>query len=243
MSGILVRVHGTLIPGPSAQLSSVTRDGIARFDSLVVGGNPSKMGTLHFEAAGLSSVIWTPLSINSPRLRVRSGVINGQPLRGDLPLLHVLPGARIEGQVQLTYHTAWSSATVFLGEAATWERRETDTVSVRSLVTPLEEGVVQATVGRVAPSRPGRYFLIWAMGAETRAAFLFSQTNWTCGEPIWRDGNDLQDLPLDSIRALARRGTYVGVGVRCHELQESRPPHTAPTSMGIAAVELIVESR
>ncbi|MFA6167906.1 MAG: AAA family ATPase [Gemmatimonadaceae bacterium] len=243
VSGVLVRVRGTLIPGPSGQLSAVTRDGIARFDSLVPGGDPSTLGTLRFEAAGLSSAIWTPLSINSPRLRVRSGVINGQPLRGDLPLLRVSPGARIEGQVQFTYHTAWSSATVFLGEAATWERRETDTASVRSLVTPLEEGVVQATVGRVAPLRPGRYFLVWAMGAETRAAFLFSQTNWTCGNPIWRDGNDLQDLPLDSLRVIARQGTYSGVGVRCHEFQESTAPHAAPTAMGIAAVELIVATR
>ncbi|MHB1069478.1 MAG: hypothetical protein ACYC1W_06425, partial [Gemmatimonadaceae bacterium] len=146
-------------------------------------------------------------------------------------------------QVQLTYHTAWSNATVFLGEAATWERRETDTVSVRSLVTPLEEGVVRVAVSRVAPARPGRYFLMWAMGAETRAAFLYSQTNWTCGEPIWRDGNDLQDLPADSIRTIARRGTYSGVGVRCHEFQKSTLPHTAPTAMGIAAVEVVVASR
>ncbi len=243
VSGVLVRVHGTLTSGPSGKLSAVTRDGIARFDSLVVGGSSAAIGPLHFEAAGLSPAVWTPLSLNSPRLQVRSGAINGQLVRGDVPLLHVSPGARIEGQVQLMYHTTWSNATVFLGEAATWERRETDTVSVRSLVTPLDEGVVRALVSRVAPSRPGRYFLIWAMGAETRAAFLFSQTNWTCGNPIWRDGNDLQDLPIDSLRATARRGTYTGAGVRCHEFQESTPPHIAPTAMGIAAVELIVESR
>lgn len=243
VSGVLVRVRGTKTPGPSGRLSSTTRDGIARFDSLLVGGSPSEVGTLHFEAHGLSSAIWTPPDVDSPRLQVRSGVMNGQPLRGDLPRLHVSPGDRIEGRVLLTYHTAWTSATVFLGEVATWERRESDTASIRSLVTPLDAGVAQAIVGRVAPSRPGRYFLLWAMGAETRAAFLFSQTNWTCGEPIWRDGNDLQDLPTDSILAIARRGTYSGVGVRCHEFRSYKPPHAGPTSMGIAAVEVIVESR
>jgi hypothetical protein len=240
VSGVEVRVRGTASAGPSGQLSAVMRDGAARFDSLVAGGTPSALGSLHFEASGLTSAVWAPPSTTSPILRVRSGVINGQLLRGDVPLVKVRPRERLEGQVLLTYHTAWANATVFLGEAASWERRDTDTASVRSLVTPLEEGVAQATVRRIAPSRPGRYFLLWAMGAETRAAFLFSQTNWTCGEPIWRDGNDLQDLPLDSMRAVARRGTYSGLGVRCHELRSYQPPHNAPTAMGVAALEVVV---
>lgn len=242
-SGVLVRVRGTTSTGPTGRLSSTTRDGVARFDSLLVGGTPSEVGTLYFEAAGLAPAVWTLPDVGSPRLHVRSGVINGQPIRNDLPQLQVTPGARIEGRVLLNYHTPWTSATVFLGEVATWERRESDTASIRSLVTPLDAGVAQARVNRVAPRRPGRYFLLWAMGAETRATFLFSQTNWTCGEPIWRDGNDLHDLPLDSIRAVARRGTYSGVGVRCHEFREYKPPHAAPTSIGTAAVEVIVAPR
>lgn len=242
VSGVVIRVRGTMTPGPSGQLSAVTRDGVAQFDSLVAGGTLDKAGSLIFEAAGLSSAVWTPQNPRAPVMRVRSGVINGRALRGDVPVVTVGPGERIEGQVLLTYQSVWANASVFLGEVASWERREADTTSLRSLVTPLEAGVAQATVHRIAPARAGRYFVIWAMGAETRAAFLFSQTNWTCLAPIWRDGNDLQDLPLDSVRVIARRGTYVGVGVRCHELRSYKPPHAAPTSMGIAAMEIVVAS-
>ncbi len=240
VSGVLVRVRSSADPPPSGELSVLTREGTAKFDSLIVGGLPGEPSVLRFEATGLAPVEWRHVWMSVPMLRLRSGMINGQAMAGTAPVLHVAPGESIDGRVLLTYRSTWTTASVVLGEAASWERRETDTVTVRSLVTPLDPGVVTVNVHRVAPATPGRYFLIWSMGAEARAAYLFAQSNWSCGAPIWHDGNDVQDQPPDALRAAAATGTLVLPMTKCVQDRAPSAPWRVMTPTGLAVVEVVV---
>jgi hypothetical protein len=224
-------------------LTTTTLDGEATFDSLIIGIPDGRPAELNFEAPGLTGVRWEFAWVADARLRLRSGIINGRVLSGAVPVVHVQPGEPLEGRVSLLYTSRWTTATVFLGAVATWEPRETDTVSVRSLVTPLESGRAEVNVRRIAPRAPGRYFLLWALGAEPRAAFIFAGTNWSCGSPRWHDGDDLHDLPPDSLRAAATRGSAEVPITKCLKERVPSPPYRTVSPVGLAAVEVVVERR
>jgi DNA-binding SARP family transcriptional activator len=240
VTGLRVSVRGAPGQNPGGRLTAETVDGEATFDSLSMGRKEGQSSELNFEAKGLTSVRWIHEWIGGSKLRLRSGVINGQLLSGPVPVVRVRPGEPLVGRVSLLYSSLWTTATVFLGATATWERRETDTASVRSLVTPLDSGRIEVPVRRVAPLLPGRYLLLWAFGAEPRAAFIFSSTNWTCGEPRWRNGDDLLDLPLDTLRAAALEGAAYWKIVRCWKDRGPVPPYRVESPIGIAAVEVHV---
>lgn len=238
--GIVVTVRGTPSRPAAGRVTDTTANGEAVFDSLSVGGlNPPY--ELTFMAPGLQPVIAKEPRDLKARLTIQSGTINGKILHGVLPSIAVRAGGRIDGDVIFTYESSAMAATIFLGGIATWVRREVDTVSIRSLITPLASGRAQAHIARVAPEVPGRYFLVWAMGAEPRAAYLFSSSNWTCGAPIWHDGDDLQDLPPDELAQAAIAGTRYGSLIRCFRDQVPSKPWKAQGVIGIAAVEVVVE--
>jgi hypothetical protein len=239
-AGIRVRVTGTKPRPVSGRVVEPMVDGRAVFDSMVVEARDSSQYVLTFEAPGLTPVQTREERRNLASVRIRSGSLNGQVLQGALPVVRVRPEEPIEGRLILEYDSYWPSASVFLGAIANWYPRESDTVSVVSLVTPIRNGRTEAPVSRVAPRRPGRYFLIWAVGAEPRAAYLFANSNWSCGAPVWHDGDDVQDLTADEIRAMSVRGFRGGDFLSCVDSGRPVAPHRRPSVTGIAAVEVIV---
>lgn len=240
VTGLRVSVRGGPQQTPHGRVTAETLDGEATFDSLIMGSSNAVQAELNFESPGLAGVRWLFQWISGAQLRLRSGIINGQLLSGPVPVVRVRPGEPLEGRVSMLYTSLWTTATVFLGAAASWERRESDTVSVRSLVTPLDSGRIEVPVRRVAPTTPGRYLLLWAFGAEPRAAYIFSSTNWTCGEPMWRNGDDVLDMPFDSLRAVATRGTAYWKIRRCWKDRAPTEPYQVESPIGIAAVEVEV---
>ena len=223
-----------------------TRAGVVAFDTVPkqVAANYNYGLVLHFSAEGLRDVRWQYVR-ERPGLWLVGGSINGTPVSGVMPRITVRPGAEIDGRLLLRYRTVLSGATIFMGESATWMDRRSDTTSFRSLVTPLDDGKLEMPIHRIAPRTPGRYAIIAAFGAETRAAFVFSQTNWTCHEPAWNDGNDLQDVSLEALRSAARDGVIQRTFRRCMLGTKVVPAFTGTWGEDVAmtAVEIEVVAR
>ena len=214
-----------------------TINGAALFDDvrvLVLPRQGSRRIAFQF---GNLPVVTQPLLPWADRLVVVGGEIAGQSL---LPLatIRVALGAQIRGSVRMRYSTSWPSATVMMARAASWVDRRRDTVSVTSLLTPIDTAFTSVAVDYPPPASPGEYFIVFVTGPEPNAAALLSGTNWKCGTPRWFDGNDVVDLPA----ADRERSSAAGYAALRADLcnSDGLTGRDAPQERGFALVRVIV---
>lgn len=117
--------------------------------------------------------------------------------------------------VVVTYEftTMGATANYVLGVTPTWGDPRTSGIRLAGLPRPVHAGWQSAVFTVSRPDGPGLHHLVFAMAAEGSAEHLLSQTNWTAGDPVWGDGNDLADLPLDKIERLRRENRVRSVGL------------------------------
>ncbi|MGB7212307.1 MAG: AAA family ATPase [Gemmatimonadales bacterium] len=191
--------------------------------------------TFLFEAPGLTQVRFaTPAGNSDVSLGIVSGALNGQRLDPSHPEVIVGRDAEISGAVTFDYITRWAAAAVMLGVVATWRPGPAGIVSQIPLVTPIEHGRSDLSVRVRAPSVPGRYHLVFALGAEPDFKWVASGTNWSWGTPKWGDGNDVAEWS-DSVLDQARR-----IGRMTNRLLAGGPLRIRPTNVPSRVVDVVV---
>ena len=205
--------EGLTATGPTAVR---THNGLAVFDGLVVRGGG--IGTLRFTAAGVPAALGPRVFLGSrgQSLRLLGGTLAGQALDPASPLIRVRPGQPITGDFLGHFRVNYYAAAVLFGVVPSWEPREETYAVLRSLPASADtilRVVVDSAAARpsrriVAPSQPGRYTLLFVFGAETEFKYIASGTNWTLGVPRWHDGNDLMELPAETLARIREDGYW-----------------------------------
>ncbi|MDX2192386.1 MAG: AAA family ATPase [Gemmatimonadales bacterium] len=225
------------------------RDGQARFLGLQLLGSYPQGMTLRFEAPGLRPAV-KALGMGGRHggwgssLFLERAVLEGQVLDRQHNVLRVARGSAIVGSVTLRYSVDFVAAAIMIGMSPTWGDRARDMVVLGPLPTPVEEDLHSYPIELAAPMEPGTYNIIFAFGAEDRTSNVFSQTNWSIGRDIWRDGNDLVDMTEAQLRQADSLGqvplwpyldSASSYGVR------NGPPRTWRHHQPLARIKVIVE--
>lgn len=71
---------------------------------------------------------------------------------------------------------------------------------------PHGKNTLETKIDLVAPSQLGIYRLMFAFGAQLEGFYVASSTNWTIGQPVWDDGNDIADLSEAQLGEARLRG-------------------------------------
>jgi hypothetical protein len=154
---------------------------------------------LRFDVPGVAPAYSDPVSSEEigptgwSHLKLVRGRVNGQQIGAEHRTVMVRPGERVAGRVMLDYTTRWGSAAVMLGLTPSWGDRRKDFREISALPTPMKDGLMEVPIDLTAPDEPGDYAILLAFAAEARVDWIFSGTNWQVGNPVWGDGNDLQD--------------------------------------------------
>lgn len=241
--GDTVRVE--VASGPGALVGNVAVavvDGRARFDDLdlQVPGNY----VLRFTSPGFTPVVSDTIragltSANPPRLRVLRGTLNNRPIRPDNPETTIRPGEAIVGTVEMSYSTYWSAAAVFMCGGTSWGQPAASWWTVYPLATPAEGAKRTATLNIKGPVSPGMHHIILALYADRSCDYVMSGTNWTIGEPVWGDGNDLSGWGARDLDAARQTGSMTIQQLRNHV--EFGPRAMVPTVVGAAVITVRVE--
>lgn len=228
-----IRLHGPT--------SVRAKAGVVRFDSLQIGGAMSAGADwqLRFAAAGMAPILSRRWSSAVPAaIWIEAGSFGGHVLDPRDPVVTIARGDSLKGEVTLRFRTPWQTASVMLGMAPSWEDRRASARTVTAMPTPVEEGRRRIPVRFAGTSRPGQYRLLIALSAEPRAEYAFSSTNWKTGDPVWNDGNDLQDLG-DRDLQFAQDSGWAWVSV----LRIDEPTTTAGMSripVALASIRVVV---
>lgn len=249
---VMVRVASTGGPVLGGDTVMSLRRGIARFDSLRLHGQ----GPVEVEvvADGLPAVRSRSLVVHAgggigPRLWLVSGTVVGQPVDSINRTVVVRPGQPLRGELRLRALTNWGRASVLLGAVGLWGDRRTNFMALA--VLPSHGVGVQSIsledpnrLGRrfVAPTRPGRYRLLFTFDAETEMRFIASSTNWMLSEPAWNDGNDMADLPEAVLARMDSTG-WVDSTRRLVGANLDRPMARFEVPYPLAGTSLIIEVR
>ena len=128
------------------------------------------------------------------RFRVVRTTVNDRPVGSD----HVVTVRAGEDSLRLTitfeFTTDNATANYVVGAGSSWQPHASSVVRVAGLPRPVVDAWQTVRFAVPAPRRGGPYHLVLAMGTEDSVEHLFSATNWAVGDPVWDDGNDLQDL-------------------------------------------------
>ncbi len=187
--------------------------GVAQFSNLGLQrvGNPDAL-RLRFSAPGARGATTEVLGIVehafADSLAFVRGTLNGKPLD---PAWHavIAVGERADVVLTVDYRTATANGNVILGAAPTWEPRERASLRLAGLPRPVRNGRITVRFSLEPPRAPGHFHVFVLMGMEERVEDIFSQTNWALGGPRWNDGNDVFDLPEDSVVLLRARNRLV----------------------------------
>ncbi|HSR16292.1 MAG TPA: AAA family ATPase [Gemmatimonadales bacterium] len=225
--------------------------GRARFDDLVIRG----LGPFQIEVrAGSLRPVRTRVlrssggfgHLEDHQLVITGGELNGQPIDSARRTVRVAPGAELAGTLRLRVLTTSSNAAVLMGAVALWGDRRRNFIVLTALpshgavemVMPLEDKIRGTRF--TAPSAPGRYRLVLVTGTETEMRYIASRTNWTVGEPIWFDGDDIADLPGDALDSLDRYG-HVSWTQRQFMRELGPDPHSVAKTLVGTTLEVVVE--
>ena len=118
-------------------------------------------------------------------------------------------------------------------------RTEQYLLSASSMVrsTRSQSAFTSRTVRRPRKAIASPAALLFAIGAETDAQFLFSRTNWEVGSPNWTDGNELADLPTEQIKTATTTGNLITDVLR---LDQDRNRTRGPDTVGLTAIAVVV---
>jgi DNA-binding SARP family transcriptional activator len=190
--------------------------GIARFGGLRLQTSDSAV-RLRFESSNTRSIVTTvPRSKygvvpeNDGSLHLLDGLIRlpdgVQRMRGDSSTLRVAAGDTIDGVLQVAYSAPWAAASVWAAFTTTWGDPTRSGADLQPITTPVQWEVMDLRIRAVAPTTPGRHWILIVAGAEPSGGYLLSNTNWSVGRPIWGDGNDMGRLADGTIDRARTRG-------------------------------------
>jgi hypothetical protein len=183
-----------------------------------------------------------PLSLDIVGARV-----NGEHLQPDrasrVRVVNVAAGDSLVGELALRYTAIVSQETIVLGYTPTWGDPSRSYRFLEWLQGPAVNAPVAFPFALVAPTRPGRYFIVVAVGLETEAAYVFSSTNWVVGRPIWGDGNDVARWPAESILGAIRNGRTGHLRTFLSDDSAGRRIVQRPQNLAASAIEVVVRER
>ena len=196
-----------VLSGGEARMDS---SGVAIFGALRL-RTTDTIVPIRFEAPGhASGTTNLPISVQTSdreiRVRLLEGKLASQVVRGRDARITVARGSPISGVIQVQYTSDYRSASVWLAMTPTWGDPKTAGRDVEPVTTPMRDNVIDVSIDYVAPNRPGRYWMIFALSPEDSGGFILSRSNWTMGTPLWGDGNDVASLPDSVIREANRTG-------------------------------------
>jgi hypothetical protein len=155
---------------------------------------------------------------NQPaQLQITDARLNGGSLDTSRLELIVRPGESVSGIVTLRYTAPTPIATWWLGATSNWGDPARSFASFGALNAPALDRIRREAVTFTAPTDPGTYYYIFAMGMESNAAFLFSGTNWVVGGPDWEKGDVIARWPASTIERAMRSGSVDGLVYRRYE--------------------------
>lgn len=125
---------------------------------------------------------------------------NGQPVGADRRVTLAV-GDSLRVALTFAYTTVYATANYIVGAAATWLPRETSVIRLAGLPSPVRDAWRTVHFTLAPASAPGHHHVVVAGGMEDTVDHLFSCTNWTVGDPVWHDGNDLVDLSEAAVQA------------------------------------------
>lgn len=231
--------------------------GIARFGGLRLKTSDSTI-RLRFESSNARPIVTTvPLSKywarpeNDGGLHLLDGLMRlpggAQRIRGDSSVLRVAAGDTIDGVLQVAYSAPWAAASVWVAFTTTWGDPTRSGGDLQPLTTPVQWEVMDLRIRAVSPTTPGRYWILIVAGAEPSGGYLLSNTNWSVGQPIWGDGNDIGRLADSTIDRARIRG-LVPVRIAYDSSSQSECPYGADPRWrycealrGIVAIQVIVQ--
>jgi len=181
--------------------------GVASFGALRIRTADSTV-SLRFEAAGFRPLDFEMKTFdsalpNGPGIstaRLLDGTLNGQRTRGPNGRITVTRNTMISGVVQMEYNADWPAASVWVSMTPNWGRAKDVGRDLSPVPTPVRRDVFDGPIDVLAPSVPGHYWILVVMDAEPSGGYSLSRTNWTMGEAIWDDGNDVASLADSTIR-------------------------------------------
>jgi DNA-binding SARP family transcriptional activator len=207
-----LRPSTTILSGDSA----VVENGTASFGGLRIRTRDSIVA-LQFEGEGARSVSFrlAPSAVRNPerlgrsRARLVEAQFGTQRVRGPQARIIVRPGEMISGVVQLQYTARWAAASVWASMTPSWGEAQEVGRELIPVATPVTQDIVDLPVDVRAPLVTGRYWLLFMVDAEPSGGFALSRTNWTLGEPLWNDGNDVARLSDSTIRQANEDGAAI----------------------------------
>lgn len=151
-----------------------------------------------------TGVVWE----NQDTFRLIRASVDGTPVPPDGEISITTTGDSLLVVVTFEFSATYATANYVVGATPTWGDPRRSGVRLAGLPRPVR--AAWQTVGfRVArPATPGRHHIIFAMDAEGSAEHVLSQTNWTAGEPVWGDGNDLAMLPPSASNSCDERARW-----------------------------------
>lgn len=143
-------------------------------------------------------------------LRLNEGLLAGQALSTTNRTINVAPGAPITGWFTVNVNSTWpSETTVWMGVTPTWGDARYNFLDVGGWVGPYMGNSPAIAVNMVAPDTPGTYYIITAYHPEFNAAQVLSCTNWSAGETLWNNGDDVASWPPTTIATANANGTVL----------------------------------
>ena len=207
-----LRPSATIVAGDSAAVEN----GTAVFGNLRI-RTTDTIVALRFEAQGYRPIDFelarnrrgNSTQRGSNRVRLAEAQFGSQRVRGPNASITVERGAMISGVLQIQYTADWPAASVWLSMTPTWGDPKQFGRDLSPVPTPVNQDIIDMSIGVQAPKEVGHYWLLFVIDAEPAGGFLLSRTNWTLEEPVWGDGNDIANLPDSTIRRANQDGAIV----------------------------------
>ncbi|MBK8248281.1 MAG: AAA family ATPase [Gemmatimonadetes bacterium] len=243
--GVPDSVRVQKVEGPGDLLGPTTRPvlgGRAQFSEL--GVSQDGRYVLEFFSPGFRSVRTEVLEVGAglqTQLRIVGGIVGGQAVRPEDPIISVRPGADLSGWLELAYRSPWVAASVTLCAARSWEPAAQGYWTVVPLATPARDLMRRVSLDSAAlraPSAPGVYYLIFAHDAEPACSWIMSLTNWVIGTPRWDDGNELVERAVEQLQ-LVRSSGKISVQVRRNTIEHG-DGGLAPAPIAVAVLSIEV---
>ncbi len=191
-----------------------TVDGSVQFERIAVvkDSNEATPRPVHLSVhgpwyvrSGLVPVRGLTTATLSDEFRVTAVEVNGRRVSDSL-IVVARPGDSLRVDLTFEYTTVQATANYIVGAAATWEPRERASIRLAGLPRPVRDAWRHVSFAVPAPTVPGDHYIAILFDLEDTVEHLFSGTSWQAGEPVWGDGNDIQDQPREFFESLRLDG-------------------------------------
>jgi hypothetical protein len=140
------------------------------------------------------------------QIRILSGTGSFASVSDANDILNVSPGATLNGAVNLqALNLGPSGAVAPLIYTPSWGNDSSSWGLINGWI-PTGQSDQQAQVSLVAPTSPGVYHIIFAVGWELSGDQVASATDWPLGYDVWNDGNDIAEFNASQISSAQLNG-------------------------------------